>query len=24
LNLAQRKSQGLPQTNIIRNQHRIG
>ncbi|HXI22718.1 MAG TPA: hypothetical protein VNG71_02505 [Pyrinomonadaceae bacterium] len=24
LNLAQRKSQGLPQPNIIRNQHRIG
>src|ERR1041384_857642 len=24
LNLVQRKSQGLPQTNIIRNQHRIG
>jgi len=24
LNLAQRKSQGLPQSNIIRNQHRIG
>lgn len=24
LNLAQRKSQGLPQANIIRNQHRIG
>jgi hypothetical protein len=24
LNFAQRKSQGLPQTNIIRNQHRIG
>jgi hypothetical protein len=24
LNLAQRKSQGLPQTNSIRNQHRIG
>src|SRR5437764_7134338 len=24
LNLAQRRSQGLPQSNIIRNQHRIG